>query len=110
MRHLYFALSLSLLAGAPAAYACDMHGNADENFFLAYIDFRGMTEEQQRQVEQQAIDKYHAQMLTAAKTQFLSRFKSGDDAPEAPDTERTAKKVDETSQTASANQVDKKRY
>lgn len=71
-----FTLSVLTLAAAltgPAASACDMHGSAD-NFFLAYIDFRDMTEAEQRAAEQRAIDQFHAQQIETAKARFVRRF------------------------------------
>ncbi|KHL24344.1 hypothetical protein PK98_09650 [Croceibacterium mercuriale] len=67
------ALALTTALAGPAAIACDMHGSAD-NFFLAYIDFRDMTEAEQRAAEQRAIDQFHAQQLETAKARFTRRF------------------------------------
>ena len=74
------ALALSAALASPAALACDMHGSAD-NFFLAYIDFRDMTESEQRAAEQRAIDQFHAQQLETAKSRFKRRF-TPDPTPE----------------------------
>jgi len=67
------ALALSATLAAPAAFGCDQHGSAD-NYFLAYIDFRDMTESEQRAAEQRAIDQFHAQQLQTARAQFMRRF------------------------------------
>jgi hypothetical protein len=66
-------LVLAASLAAPAVSACDMHGSAD-NFFLAYLDFRNMTEAEQRAAEQRAIDQFHAQQLETAKARFVRRF------------------------------------
>lgn len=82
-------LALAAAVAAPAAQACDMHGSAD-NFFLAYLDFRDMTEAEQRAAEQRAIDQYHAQQLETAKARFVRRF-TPDPAPSAePATDQRA--------------------
>lgn len=62
----------ALFAALPAL-ACDRHDTAD-NQFLAYIDFRGMTEAEARAAEREAIDKYHAKQLEVARSRFLRRF------------------------------------
>ncbi|WP_347303115.1 hypothetical protein V5740_00330 [Croceibacterium sp. TMG7-5b_MA50] len=80
--------SLTLATGAltsPAAMACDMHGSAD-NFFLAYLDFRNMTEAEQRAAEQRAIDQFHAQQLETAKARFVRRFNPDPAPPAEPST------------------------
>ncbi|RVT39766.1 hypothetical protein [Sphingobium algorifonticola] len=67
------AAALSLAAGAPA-FACADHGGAD-NYFLAYIDYSGMTEAEQFAAEQRAIAQYHAAQIDKARAQFVTRFK-----------------------------------
>ena len=75
VRRLALSLLLSgtLLGASQAAIACDSHGTED-NYFLAYVDFRGMSEADQRKAEQEAIDKYHAKKLAEARAAFISRF------------------------------------
>ena len=80
MRPVLSALAFAAALAAPAVVACDMHGSAD-NFFLAYIDFRDMTEAEQRAAEQRAIDQFHAQQLETAKARFVRRF-TPDPTPE----------------------------
>lgn len=82
MRPVLFALALAGAFAGSSAFACDMHGSAD-NFFLAYIDFRDMTEAEQRAAEQRAIDQFHAQELETARARFMRRF-TPDPTP-APD-------------------------
>lgn len=77
-------LALAALIASPAALACDMHGSGD-NFFLAYIDYRDMTESEQRAAEQRSIEQYHAQQLETAKSRFVSRFKPDPVADPAQD-------------------------
>jgi len=67
------ACAFAATLASPAAIACDQHGSSD-NYFLAYIDFRDMTEAEQRAAEQRAIDQFHAQQLETAKTRFKRRF------------------------------------
>jgi len=62
-----------LLGGVPAS-ACDMHGNPEANKFLAYIELRGLSAEEVRDLEREAIDKYHAKQLEIARSRFLRRF------------------------------------
>ena len=73
MRAVLATAALTAALAGPAVSACDMHGSAD-NFFLAYIDFRDMTEAEQRAAEQRAIDQFHAQQLQTAKARFVRRF------------------------------------
>lgn len=78
-----FTLALAAAFASPAAFACDQHGSAD-NFFLAYIDFRDMTEAEQRAAEQRAIDQFHAQQLQTAKVRFMRRFTPDPAPPPVP--------------------------
>jgi len=55
--------------------------------FLAYIDYRGLNDEQQAAARQSAIDSYHQRKMSQAKTAFTARFKvdpapQGQSAPE----------------------------
>jgi len=68
------ALALAATGASPVTLACDMHGSG-ENFFLAYIDYRDMTESEQRAAEQRAIEQFHAQQLETARSRFVGRFK-----------------------------------
>jgi hypothetical protein len=96
MRPTLSTLALSAFAAAavftgPTAIACDMHGSAD-NFFLAYIDFRDMTEAEQRAAEQRAIDQFHAQQLETAKARFKRRF-TPDPTPQSQPAASTAQQA-----------------
>lgn len=68
-----------------AALACNGCEEDDSLYgFLAYVDYRGLNEEQQAAARQSAIDAYHQRKMSQAKVAFTSRFKV-DPAPQSQD-------------------------
>ena len=67
---LIFAAGLSV---ATPAIACDSHDSPD-NYFLAYIEMRGMTEAEIRAAERRAYDQWHEKQIEVARARFLQRF------------------------------------
>lgn len=79
MRIAGLIFAAGLVATTPAL-ACDSH-DSPQNYFLAYIEMRGMTEAQIRAAERRAYDQWHEKQIEVARARFLQRF-TPDPAPE----------------------------
>lgn len=79
MLRIALASTALILFGTGTARACDFHGE-DNNSFLAYLDYRGLSEAEQRDLEQRAITQFHDQQMQVAKAKFLSRFDVAENA------------------------------
>ncbi|WP_298281899.1 hypothetical protein [Novosphingobium sp.] len=83
MKTLSLGLAALQMVWSGVALACD-GCEEDEAFygFLAYVDFRGLNDEQQAAARQSAIDAYHQRKMSQAKAAFTARFKV-DPAPQS---------------------------
>jgi len=78
-RFLIAAAVLTLVSGP--ALACDLEMSEVQDY-LAFVDFRGMNEQQQLEAEQKAVQEFHDKKMELGKASFLSRFKlEADPAP-----------------------------
>lgn len=62
------------LGGATTALACAYCDDPEYAPNSAYIDYRGMTDEQQREADAKALAEYKAAAMDQARSTFLMRF------------------------------------
>ncbi|MFN3521957.1 MAG: hypothetical protein ACK4YQ_06885 [Phenylobacterium sp.] len=72
-----------LTLAATGAQACASCGEADYAAASAYIDYRGMTPEQQRAADAAAAAEAREADMNKARLAFISRFSIAVDAPPA---------------------------